>query len=75
MFLTHGIYSWTEAMDVPGAVFSDLDEAHNRLLFGVEQAPGFVQHHTHAAMPRRRAPARRQGAYVALKRGEHMLQR
>jgi hypothetical protein len=30
--------SWAEAMEVPGAVFSDLDEAHNRLLFGVEHA-------------------------------------
>jgi hypothetical protein len=30
--------SWPGAMDVPGAVFSDLDEAHNRLLFGVEHA-------------------------------------
>jgi hypothetical protein len=29
---------WAEAMDVPGAVFSDLDEANNRLLFGVEHA-------------------------------------
>ncbi len=30
--------SWAEALDVPGAVFSDLDEAGNRLLFGVEHA-------------------------------------
>jgi hypothetical protein len=30
--------SWAEAMETPGAVFSDLDEAHNRLLFGVEHA-------------------------------------
>src|SRR5262245_51510976 len=30
--------SWVEALDIPGAVFSDLDEANNRLLFGVEDA-------------------------------------
>jgi hypothetical protein len=30
--------SWAEALDVAGAVFSDLDEANNRLLFGVENA-------------------------------------
>jgi hypothetical protein len=30
--------SWAEALDVPGAVFSDLDEANNRLLFGVQDA-------------------------------------
>src|SRR5687768_5597957 len=30
--------SWSEAMDVAGAVFSDLDESNNRILFGVEHA-------------------------------------
>lgn len=30
--------AWGEAMAVAGAVFSDLDEANNRLLFGVEHA-------------------------------------
>ena len=30
--------AWPDAMDVPGAVFSDLDEANNRILFGVEHA-------------------------------------
>ena len=30
--------SWTAALEVPGAVFSDLDEANNRILFGVEHA-------------------------------------
>ena len=28
--------AWQSAMEVEGAVFSDIDEAHNRLLFGVE---------------------------------------
>jgi hypothetical protein len=28
--------SWHSAMEVEGAVFSDIDEAHNRLLFGVK---------------------------------------
>ena len=30
--------SWGEVMALPGTVFSDLDEANNRLLFGVENA-------------------------------------
>jgi hypothetical protein len=30
--------TWADAMDVAGAVFSDLDEANNRILFGVEHA-------------------------------------
>ncbi len=30
--------AWPDAMDVGGTVFSDLDEANNRILFGVEHA-------------------------------------
>jgi hypothetical protein len=30
--------SWRDVMAMPGTVFSDLDEANNRLLFGVENA-------------------------------------
>jgi hypothetical protein len=30
--------TWPEVMDKAGTVFSDLDEAHNRILFGVEHA-------------------------------------
>ena len=51
--------SWAEALDVPGAVFSDLDEANNRLLFGVERGASGAA--VKAALKRMGVPDDRRG--------------
>jgi hypothetical protein len=47
--------TWSDVLELNGTVFSDVDEASNRVLFGVEHAG--VAHAVHAVMRARGVPA------------------